>query len=47
MHYGGARLYQSLKPFFLGLILGEATANGVWGFVFWQSGERGRILSLM
>ncbi len=47
MHYGGARLYQNLKPFFLGLILGEVTVNGVWGVIFSLIGERGRILSNM
>jgi hypothetical protein len=47
MHFGGIRLYQSLKPFFLGLILGEVSVNGLWGFIFWMIGERGRILSYM
>ena len=47
LHYGGARLYQSLKPFFLGLILGEVTVNGVWGIIFSLIGERGRFLSNM
>ena len=47
MHYGGARLYHTLKPFFLGLILGEVTVNGVWGVIFSLVGERGRFLSNM
>ena len=47
MHYGGARLFQALKPFFFGLILGEVTVNGAWGFIFWLIGEPGRILSYM
>ena len=47
MHYGGVRLYQNLKPFFLGLILGEVTVNGLWGVIFSLIGERGRLLSFM
>jgi hypothetical protein len=48
MHYGGARLFQSLKPFFLGLILGEVCLNGIWGFIYWISGtEKGTLLSHM
>ena len=47
MRYGGASLFQTLKPFFFGLIIGEVTLNGVWGFIFWLIGDRGRILSYM
>ena len=48
MHYGGARLFQSLKPFFLGLILGEVSLNGIWGVIYWLSGtEKGTLLSHM
>jgi hypothetical protein len=47
MRYGGVSLFQALKPFFFGLIIGEVTLNGVWGFIFWMIGERGRILSYM
>ena len=46
MHFGGAPLFQNLKPFFCGLILGEATLNGVWGAIYWVSGtERGTLVS--
>ena len=30
LRYGGPKLYRSLRPFFLGLILGEIVAAGVW-----------------
>ena len=30
LKYGGPRLYRNLRPFFLGLILGEVVAAGVW-----------------
>ena len=47
IRYGGGSLFQTFKPFFLGLIIGEVTLNGVWGVIFWLVGERGRILSSM
>ena len=47
MRYGGVSLFQTLKPFFFGLIIGEVALNGVWGFIFWLIGDRGRILSYM
>jgi hypothetical protein len=30
LHYGGVRLYNATKPFFLGLILGQYLTGGVW-----------------
>ena len=30
LKYGGVRLFTNLKPFFLGLILGEAVVGGFW-----------------
>jgi len=30
LKYGGAKLYNALRPFFLGLILGQIVAAGVW-----------------
>ena len=30
LNYGGVRLYRALRPLFLGLILGQFTAGGVW-----------------
>jgi len=36
MHWGGYQLYKQLRPFFLGLIIGDALAGAIWivvGFV--------------
>ena len=30
LKYGGIRLYQRLKPFFLGLVLGQISCAGLW-----------------
>ena len=30
LKYGGAKLYNAMRPFFLGLILGQIVAAGVW-----------------
>jgi len=30
VRYGGLKLFQKLRPFFLGLILGQFTCNGTW-----------------
>ena len=30
LKYGGAKLYQSARPLFVGLIFGEALAAGIW-----------------
>jgi hypothetical protein len=30
VRFGGARLYQRAKPFFIGLIFGEALVSGFW-----------------
>jgi len=30
LHYGGVRLYNSVKPLFLGLILGQYLTGGLW-----------------
>ncbi|NKB69350.1 MAG: hypothetical protein GKR89_19945 [Candidatus Latescibacteria bacterium] len=47
MKYGGARLFARAKPFFLGLILGEATAGGFWLVVDWILGETGNMITVM
>ena len=47
MKYGGARLFARAKPFFLGLILGEATAGGFWLVVDWILGETGNLITVM
>ena len=43
----GMPLYEKAKPFFLGLILGEAVAAGVWLGVDGLTGETGNFLSFM
>lgn len=43
LRYGGFRRFRDLKPFFLGLIVGEYSAAGLWlliDFVFGKSGHR-------
>ena len=34
LHFWGVRMFQMLKPFFLGLILGEVAVGGVWGSIY-------------
>lgn len=33
LHLGGASMYQSAKPLFIGLIVGECVAAGLWGAI--------------
>jgi hypothetical protein len=33
LRYGGLRLYRQGLPFFLGLILGEYVAGGIWSLI--------------
>ncbi|MCS7188163.1 MAG: DUF6784 domain-containing protein, partial [Armatimonadota bacterium] len=33
VRYGGMRAYQSLKPLFLGLVLGDLAMGGIFGLV--------------
>jgi len=40
LHYGGLKLYRQLRPFFLGLILGEFMAAGVWLLIDYALGVR-------
>ena len=47
LKYGGGKLFTALKPFFLGLILGEATVAGFWLVIDWLAGERGNLLTVM
>ena len=39
--YGGLKLFQKLRPLFLGLILGQFTCNGVWVLIDAIVGGRG------
>ena len=36
-----------LKPFFLGLILGEVVVGGVWAVIYTLTVENGRVLTHM
>ncbi len=45
--YGGVRLYQLFKPFFLGMILGEVTVAGVWAVVDSITGATGNVITYM
>ncbi len=45
--WGGMPLYERAKPFFLGLILGEATAAGLWLCIDGALGQTGHFLSYM
>jgi len=39
MHWGGYKVYRQLRPFFLGLIVGDAIAGAVWIVVGFATGE--------
>ena len=45
LQYGGSKLYNQTKPFFLGMILGEATVAGTWLVIDWIAGETGNFLT--
>ena len=45
LRFGGVRLFQGMKPFFLGLILGEVSVSGVWGVIYSVTIEQGRWLT--
>ena len=47
VRFGGVHLFQNLKPFFLGLILGEVSVSGFWGIIYPLTIERGRWLTNM
>ena len=47
VRFGGVNLFQNLKPFFLGLILGEVSVSGFWGIIYPLTIERGRWLTNM
>ena len=47
LHVGGGKLFRTLRPFFLGLILGEVLTAGAWVAVYSLTVEYGRVLSIM
>jgi hypothetical protein len=44
LKYGGVPLYRRLRPFFLGLILGQISCSGFWTLVDAITGETGNII---
>ena len=47
VRFGGVNLFQNMKPFFLGLILGEVSVSGFWGIIYPLTTEKGRWLTNM
>ncbi len=47
VRFGGVHLFQRLKPFFLGFILGEVAVSGVWGIIYVITAEKGRWITNM
>ena len=47
LHIGGSKLFQGLKPFFLGLILGQVVVGGMWGLIYALTVDSGRMLGYM
>ena len=45
LRYGGVRLYRNLRPFFLGLILGEIVGAGVFLVIDYVTGTTGSFLT--
>ena len=43
----GVRMFRFMKPFFLGLILGEVAVGGVWGIIYSFTTDVGRVLTAM
>lgn len=41
MRYGGIKVYQKIKPFFLGLILGSFATGGIWLVISFLTGTKG------
>jgi hypothetical protein len=44
LHHGGVKFYRSVKPFFLGLILGQYMSGGLWIVIDGFTGMRGNYL---
>ena len=44
LSYGGAKVYEQTKPFFMGLIVGQVTAGGLWLIVDSLTGTVGNII---
>jgi len=46
MKYGGIRVYQKAKEFFLGLVLGAFTTAGIWILIGFFTGQKGFVFTL-
>ena len=46
LNYGGPPLYRAIRPFFLGLILGQIAICGIWWIVDTISGQQGNYVLL-
>lgn len=44
LRYGGLKVYRSLRPLFLGLILGQFVCNGVWLILDGVTGHKGNLI---
>lgn len=44
LRYGGVRLYRTMRPFFLGLALGEFSASALWVFIDGAFGVEGNMI---
>jgi len=47
LQYGGPSLFTRLRPFFLGMILGEATTGGLWLVIDALTGNYGNRITAM
>ena len=47
LFFWGPRMFQVMKPFFLGLIMGEIAVGGIWGTIFPFTSETGRWLTFI
>ena len=47
LYFWGGRMFRMMKPFFLGLILGEVAAGGIWGTIYSFTTDTGRIITSM
>ena len=47
LRYGGLNLFVRMKPFFLGLILGEAVVAGTWVVIDYFTGMVGNVIGYL
>ena len=47
LHFGGPKIYRILKPFFLGLILGEVSVAAFWAVIDTLLGGSGNVITYM